>query len=121
MGFLNRGGGGPRPAANPPSSGPALPNLGAPPPAGVEVKVGLPPVCPHCGKDPNKAPVKASGDDVKDMLEAIADADGTSAWEDGFIADQQENLKKFGSLTDKQMSVVERIYDERVKGIKRRR
>lgn len=73
-----------------------------------------PVICKHCGKNALEDIPEQTVENVKGMLEELADVEGTTPWEDGFIADQQKSLEKYGRLTPKQLATVNKIYDERV-------
>lgn len=96
------------------SAGPRLPNLGGTPPTNIRAASNIPPVCPHCGKDPTQPPVGANPDVIKNMLQELDNADGLSTWEDQFTSDIAEKLEKYGSLTPKQIATLEKIHYERV-------
>lgn len=93
-----------------------LPSLsGQTAPSGISARAVMPDVCPHCGKNPNRPPPVTDDIDVKAMLEEISEADELTQWEEDFIADQIVALEKYKSLTPKQMTIVNRIYDERIR------
>lgn len=118
MGFLGNGGnrnGGPKKPTGLPS-GPQLPSIhGSTPPAVKASKSGGSAICPHCGKDTNEAPQRASPDQVRHMLDELDRAEGCTVWEDKFCVDMQSSLEKYGSLTPRQFATLQKIYDERVK------
>jgi hypothetical protein len=77
-------------------------------------------LCPHCGKDINEAPRKAveapaSGEMVlvQHYIDELEKAGGLSTWETEFLNSVTDQFKKRGSLSLKQISTLQKSYEEK--------
>ena len=119
MAFLHKkgGGGGPDPipddvrqhtGSNLPGAQPKQPSVRAP--------VGGARLCPHCHKDIDRPPSQDVGNNpavIQHYLDSILDSRGRlSEWERSFFDSIAEQFESRGSLSDKQLPTLTKIYDK---------
>lgn len=103
MGFLHGGGGG---SHTPPSQ---------------RVERSSPSLCPHCGKDVNEPPRRresAPADDnkkaiIQNYLDTLSRSGNLTKWEEEFVDSVTEQFERRGTLSDKQIGTLEKIYGEK--------
>lgn len=117
MGFLHKGSGGPppipddiarhigsaRPGAQPSTAPRQQTNPGAR-------------LCPHCHKDIDKPPTRDGANNpavIQHYLDTISDnTERLSEWERSFYESIAEQFEQRGSLSDKQLATLTKIYDK---------
>jgi hypothetical protein len=76
-------------------------------------------ICPHCHKDTAKPPsISTKIVDAPDILAMIAEIEAVESkltpWEREFISSVGDHIGNGRKASEKQLSIIQRIYDEKV-------
>ena len=78
--------------------------------------------CPHCGKDTRTKPDKGYGSGggaaeakvvIQHMIDELEKTSGLTSWEQDFVSSVTDQFNKRGTLSEKQVATLTKIYDEK--------